>query len=366
MSRRRLPDHDPPFSAAERTAIVREAGRLQKRHKVSNARLAAILDCSAAVWSQVRGGKYAGDTDAYLARALRWVRDRADWSGPAEPAFAETSIARRILAVCERAWRLPAIGLVVTPAGCGKTIALAEYARRHPGRAMHVSLGPCSNTARGILEEIAERLGVAWAKRDTTGDLARGVRRRLAVRYAGGVGGPLVLLLDETTEVSPAVIRTLRAFHDDPTCRLGLVLAGTEELDSQLARRNWVPGGTAQLRRRVRAAYRLGSPPKIARADVRAVTGALLEGMGLGGAEPPAEAWKYLEALARCPGAFGNLEARLLAVRDAAAGAGTRPTFSEAEIDYIGPDVGQSRRYRYRECPFGLAPKDQAAAVVAA
>ena len=60
-----------PQVAKAPESSVEDVVRVQEAEGLSNRQVARILDCSPAVWSQIRAGKYAGDVAKHLDRARR-------------------------------------------------------------------------------------------------------------------------------------------------------------------------------------------------------------------------------------------------------------------------------------------------------
>jgi len=331
---------------------VAEVLSVQAAEGLSNRQVARILDCSPAVWSQIRAGKYAGDAAKYLARAAQWLRERRERRGGAESDYVETSIGRAIMAVCARAWQLPCIGRIVTESGAGKTAALAEFARRRGNKALYLAVGELVADKRGLLADLAERLAVGLPRRPTAYDRASAVRRRFADSYAGGKGTPFLVLVDEATVLAPSAINLLRNFHDDPACRVGVVLADTARLDAYLRSPSGIAGGNEQLRSRCGAAYAHTKGEEIALSDVKAVAGSVLAGIGFDPKRLGAEDWKFLHRLAQKDGRLRNVVYRLTAVRDVAEAAGARPSYSARELDFAATLVGERCELDHREPPF--------------
>jgi len=336
---------------------VRDVVAVQEAEGLSNRQVARILDCSPAVWSQIRSGKYAGDAAKYLARAAQWLRERRDRRAGAESAYVETSIGRAIMAVCARAWQLPCIGRVVTESGAGKTAALAEFARRRGNQALYLAVGELVADKRGLLADLAARLSVGLPRRPTAYDRAAAVRRRFADSYAEGKGTPFLVLVDEATVLAPSAINLLRNFHDDPLCRCGVVLADTARLDAYLRSPAGIAGGNEQLRSRCGAVYAHGKGEEIPLADVKAVAGSVLAQMDFPPSRMEHEAWKYLHRLAQKDGRLRNIVYRLTAVRDVAESVGAKPAYSARELDFAATLVGERCELDHPAPPFRMAPR---------
>jgi len=355
-----------PTEKAPDPSVVEAVVRVQEAEGLSNRQVARILDCSPAVWSQIRAGKYAGDVAKHLDRARRWLEERAARKEAVALPYAETSIGRAIMAVADRSWKLPCIGRVVTESGAGKSAALAEYARRRGGKVLLLHSGDIVTDKRGLLADLSRRLGVVRRARDTAYDRALAVRDHVARAYQGGKGARLLVLVDEATVLAPSALNLLRGLHDDPACRIGVVLADTARLDVLMRSPHGIVGGNEQLRSRCGAAYAHSKDEEISMADVRAVAGVVLADLGADPKRLEAEAWKCLHRLAQKDGRLRNVVYRLTAVRDVAESVGAKAAYSTRELDYAATLVGERCEMDHPAPPFNLrASKGAGRAAVA-
>lgn len=346
-------DKDGPLTHRQRQKVVADLEAIQVAENLANATVAKILRCSRATWSQIRSGKYAGNVDGYLRRALQWMADRLARAEAPTGDYVATSIARRVMKICQRAWSMPTIGVIVTPSGAGKTAALMEFARRRGDRALYLAAGECICTRQGLIGELAERLHVPITTRSTTATLYRAVRDRLADYYAGGKADPFVLLIDEATTLRPDAKNCLRNLHDDPACRTAVVLADTGRLTVELNNRS----GRAmyeQLRSRSGAQFLMGVDEEIPLADVKAIAGGVLEALGHE-RKLHRESYAFLHRLAQADGKLRNIVYRLHTVHDVAADVGAAATYSVAELDYVADLVGAKSEMDHAAPPFGRA-----------
>jgi len=356
------------LTSVERAEILKRVMDVQLAEGLSNRAVAEILGCSQGTWSQVRSGTYAGRVDRYLLRAEKWLQDRQQRREAVQGEYVETSIARAIRAVCERAWAMPTIGRVVTPSGCGKTVALREFARERGEGALLVQAGEFGRGVQGLLAEIARGLGIAAGSRSRLEVLAREVRDSLAKHYQGGMGSPFVLLVDEATTLSSAALNALRNLHDDPACRAAVVLADTWRLDAFLRNPHGIAGGNEQLRTRGGAAYLLREDAEIREADVRLVAESIVR--GLGRREPLArESVKHLTRLAQGDGRLRRVYHRLVAAHDVASHLEEEPDYSPAQLDFVATLVGETCEMEHAQPPFarqgGLAATQRGARATA-
>lgn len=347
------------FSDIQRREIIDALVRIARADRLSNRFLArSVLQGSAPTWTLIRQGKYAGNTDKYLRRAQRWLADRVSRAQAPAASYVQTSIGEAVQKVCHRAWEMPCMARIVTPSGAGKTAALLEYVRRNPDRRHYLQAGQALSSPRGLLAELADKLGADYAMSQTTPEQYRRIRKRLAELYAGGTGDPVIVVVDEATTLTPPALNILRNLHDDPACRLAVVLADTWRLDAELRRPAGMAGGYEQLRSRFGATLAMSAQEEISRADVAAVAGGVLAAVGFDG-RLHADAARYLHRLAQGDGKLRNVVHRIQAVHAVAEDLQIEPEYSVAQLDYVADLVGAEREMRHTVCPFGQAGERQ-------
>jgi len=347
------------FDKAEAAELLRQAGEIQASDKLSDNDLAKILGISRATYSQVKGAKYTGDCQGVYRRIASWLQSRAMKAEAPIGDYVYTRVGRYISAVCQRAWQMPTIGLVITRSGAGKTAALTAFVRRAGDRAYYLSAGEAASTKTGMLHELADALGVHVGHRATSLTIYRDIRQKLADRYSGGKARPVLVIVDEATTLQPAALNMLRNLHDDGRCRLAIVLADTWRLHAELRNTRRLPGGYEQLRSRSGAQYVMGVHEEISPGDVRAVADSVLASLGHN-RELSQASYKYLTALAVMDGALRNVVHRLHAVHDLAEASGATPTYRVAELDIVAPLVGHACQIPDAENPFAEAAGERA------
>jgi len=350
-------DTERPLSVRQRQQILHDLAELQAgQPDLTNVFLArSVLRCSRSTWSLIQAGKYRGDIDRYLRRAVQWMADRLARAEAPQADYVPTKIGRYIMKVCQRAWSVPTIGVVVTPSGAGKTAALMEYARRRGDRAQYIPAGKAISTMQGLISELAGRLHVPVTTRSTSATLYRSVRDALADYYAAGKGDPFVIIVDEATTLRARAKNMLRNLHDDPAVRCAVVLADTARLNVDLNNRS----GRAlyeQLRSRSGAQFLMTVDEEIAAEDVRAVADSILKSLDCKRALHR-DSYKFLHSLAQAEGKLRNVAYRLHAVHDVAGEVGQAPTYSVAELDFVADLVGGKRQLRHEAAPFGRPAK---------
>ncbi len=193
------------------------------------------------------------DTVEEAARAY-FEREQAKADGRWH--FVSTKSARIIWGICENAAHDGEIGVIIGPAGGGKTMALAEYARAHPGETIYLK-ADVSMKSRDLLQELGEKIGIVL--QGTIRQMLRHLERVLA-------DDPRLIIVDEADTLTVRQMEILRALHDSTGC--GLVLAGLPRLKLHLTRGPSARENLAQLYSRVGWMWECPYPDP---EDVRAV-----------------------------------------------------------------------------------------------
>ena len=339
---------------------IRESLRaIQAAERISNAGMSKVLSCSATVWSQIRNNKYGRSRELkYLLRGRQWMKDRLERSREPAADFIETSVARRIMAVCRRAWRSPCMAKVVTPAGAGKTAALREFVRRRGDRAIYVQAGEAYCTKTGLVRRLVRTLRLNAGNKANTARLYDVLRDKMSDYYAGGMQTPFCIVVDEATTLQPAAINMLRNLHDDADCRVAVVLADTARLEAELRSRHGFAGGYEQLRSRFGATWVMDPAAEIPLADVRAIADGVAAGLGCEG-RLDRHAVKYLHGVAQLPGRLRNVVHRLQAVCDLADETDTAARYDVAQLDFVAQLVGMTCALDHQANPFDSAAEPQ-------
>ncbi|HUU90182.1 MAG TPA: ATP-binding protein [Phycisphaerae bacterium] len=356
---------EPKLTAEEMRELMLRVQEIQTLEHLTDGEVGGIVGYSGPVINQLKKLKYRGDSQKVLKRLRKWLDERAAQDPMTPGLFVRTSIADLILGVCTRATRRQTIGLVITPAGVGKTEALRECARRLGDRCLLLVGGESCNSKTALAWELADRLGVSVPNRSGTAAVVRAVKKRLASLYAGGRAAPITILVDESTSIQPTAINLLRNLHDDPTTRCPLVLADTWRLDAQLHSQRGLPGGYEQLRSRAGAQVRWTVDRPIPLDDVRAVAESVLRSIDVS-RRLPAASLRFLhehvanrfvrdggrKELVLRDGALRNVMQRLHAAADVAEAVGREPAFSVAELDYVAGLVGHAQEQPEAASPF--------------
>jgi len=222
---------------------------------LSNRDLAALLDCSPSVVSQMKGQSYQGDVATFVERMRQVMRrDQRRDSAPVEPEFVKTETAAEVLNGLVSAHTERTLVFVVGPTGIGKTHAASHYCDNEDAARYLATGEACS--PRSLVGALSDLLDVETVGRSTWG-LRRDVSRSLR-------GSDQLLVLDEVDYLPEKTYQVVRQIHDSAEC--GVVLIGTPACLKRL--RESKSDTVAQIMGRVARVVHLGPCPD---RDLRAI-----------------------------------------------------------------------------------------------
>lgn len=211
---------------------VRKAERINEwldanKEATSTSALARRANVAQSTASEILAGHYTASPTKYL-NALDDAIKATSLNRPALIPFVETSVYRLTAQVCDRAREFAFtddIGVLFGVVGVGKTRALQEYTRRHPGTIYLRAFNRMNITVllnRLVWATDAHLEQQARFRQATNADKLDAVIR--ALTHSGRM-----ILVDETTRMDKICIETMRDIADD--AQVGVVLAGREHLE---------------------------------------------------------------------------------------------------------------------------------------
>ena len=140
---------------------------------------------------------------------------------PKEPAFVETTVAKRVMEAISYCHLQGKIAVVYGDAGVGKTQAVRAYLREN-SLAIGITISPSYASITGVNELIADQLGI---------------RERVARRIYAEIIGKLkdsgrVLIIDEAQHLTVRALNHLRCMSDESG--VGIALIGNEEVYTKM------------------------------------------------------------------------------------------------------------------------------------
>ncbi|GIK18653.1 MAG: hypothetical protein BroJett004_08170 [Planctomycetota bacterium] len=224
--RARMLPTDRPLTPDEIAQVARDVGRWMREDRRSLASVSKALGAgfSQATISQFVNGHARGDQER-VARALNEYMERnarvKEAQRPRE--FVETDVARRMLVVIRTAVESSSMGVIVGPAGVGKTLTLRAAASMYTGSLL-VRVTQTERRATGLINSLARVLGVPARSSAAT-------VQRLVIDHLRGSGRPL--LIDEAHKLHPGALEVVRDLHDE--AEVPAVLCGTIDLRRQVS-----------------------------------------------------------------------------------------------------------------------------------
>lgn len=206
-------------------AIEREAEKLGSLTKVAQMLGTSSATLSANVRNERNWPKVADGTWATWAGRLNVRLTAANWN-----VVATTNL--RIMQRTLHDAQAEALFMAVSErAGSGKTTAITAYVEADTHNSVF-SLQCEEWPRKQFLVKLAQRLGVKSSKYDTVDSLTESVVRFFKQRAKDGVT-PL-LILDEADKLRPAALRFLIVLYNRLEDEIGLVAAGTENLEKEV------------------------------------------------------------------------------------------------------------------------------------
>ncbi|SDI50061.1 AAA family ATPase [Paenibacillus naphthalenovorans] len=144
------------------------------------------------------------------------------------------------------------LGVIIGPAGSGKTRSVEEFMKQHPTRVVRIE-GDDMMSTRDLIEEIGHEIGMGDdVKYGTVRDRVRKIVRRLKQ-------DPVMIVVDEADRLvnySVKKLEMLRTIHDQ--AKVGIVFVGLPKLGTYLQRGPSMRENLSQLYSRVGFIVNLG------------------------------------------------------------------------------------------------------------
>ena len=203
----------------------------------SNSEVAKKIGMSSATISLWLGGKYSGDVPLLESRLRAHLRNRQVESLTGI-ATIDTEITRRITAILTEIRSSGELGVIIAPAGTGKSRAINRYSITDPLAVIFRVLA-WHTGQRGMGQDLARAAGITRREKGKT--LWESIIEK-------STGSDRLLIGDDMHELGPRGLQCFVDFHDETGCPGAMF--GTESLTKKLFR-------DARRSRRVGAFYEL-------------------------------------------------------------------------------------------------------------
>lgn len=193
-----------------------------QKHKLSQASIARSLGVSPTAISQYLNGIYGdkgGDAATLESKITTYMANYLQQASTASDSeLVETDDLRMVDFICSETASNKEMGTVYGKAGTGKTIAVKEFASKHP-EAIVVESMPM-NTPKGLLVNILEHLG----QREAQGSFESLHKQAVDIFKRSD----RILVIDEAENLTTKSLETIRRLHD--FSGVPVILVGTHAL----------------------------------------------------------------------------------------------------------------------------------------
>lgn len=312
-----MPSDTTPIMTPEQIDAVRaEVRGIMDAESITMAQVAREAGIPYGTFSSWMGNTYNGRNDRFADQAQKWLRSReikreTQALAPAAPRFVRTPSAEEFIVAFQQAQHLADFAVIVGVPGVGKTSAACHYTRNTPN-VFKITASPALSSPKALLDELTRVMNIYQG----------GSPHRVLRTIIGKLRGTgALLMVDEAQHLSSVALDQLRAIHDE--AEVGIVLLGNPAVYGRLEGTGARRGEFAQLYSRVGLRLSRKGPQ---RGDVDA----LLDAWGIDG---EAER-KFLQAIARKPGALRSMSKTLRLAHMVAAVAKTRPDLGHLRDAY--------------------------------
>lgn len=200
---------------------------------MSYSKIAKAMGIGASTLSEIRAGKYNGETETIYAK-IRAFLNRHEVKMERIKFIADTEVKKKIYYsidlikkyvssnVREELLESAKIAYIIGRAGIGKTKALQEYAKEYEAKIVFIT-AENSDTISTIIRKIALKLKLSTTGHAST--IRENIKNKLLFTET-------IIIIDEGENLPAKVIDAVRSIADQTG--VGLVIAGTEHLKHKL------------------------------------------------------------------------------------------------------------------------------------
>jgi DNA transposition AAA+ family ATPase len=192
-------------------------------HGISQSQAAKALGYSPAVITAYKQGTYAGRVDKLEADIASWLERELTRSTILDIPILETTLLKQVSSACDIAYEEKDIAVIVGYAGCGKSVALRDYVRRHQDRVYYLEANKATSL-HVLIMRLGEMLGLSLKGN------AADVTARIGAFLKGR---DTLLIVDQADDLPDSALEYLRQIIFDEG-QTGLVLVGLTKLAGQI------------------------------------------------------------------------------------------------------------------------------------
>ncbi len=224
--------NDGPLSDAQRGQALENFDAYRRRHDLTIADVARQVDSPRA--STIRDllkGVYREHADDHVRTLNNWVEQHARQQAvKLKGNFVETKVALDVLHVARLVRENQTMGMVVGPAGIGKTRCAQALHETYVG-AVLITVGLGAHNPKGFTSALAEQLGVRGMGALKSQFTYRSQTERMTARLQGS---NRLLIIDEAHKLNGDALELVREIHDATGCPVFML--ATKDLQDRIAR----------------------------------------------------------------------------------------------------------------------------------
>jgi len=224
--------NDGPLNDTQRRQALENFDAYRRRHDLTIADVARQVDTPRA--STIRDllkGVYREHADDHVRTLNNWVEQHARQQAvKLKGNFVETRVALDVLHVARLVRENQTMGMVVGPAGIGKTRCAQALHETYVG-AVLITVGLGAHNPKGFTSALAEQLGVRGMGALKSQFTYRSQTERVIARLQGS---NRLLIIDEAHKLNGDALERIREIHDATGCPVFML--ATKDLQDRIAR----------------------------------------------------------------------------------------------------------------------------------
>lgn len=189
----------------EQLELLEKVEVLKKEKNLSQNAVGDLLGISGTTLSQIKNGKYNANPQKIFDALAGYfeVKEHAKLTY-SEVEYAPTSISEQIYDIISVCQVKGGLAVACGDAGIGKTKAAQKFVSDNPSNSFLITINPCLNNAKSLLETLADRIGAVQEKSVN----------KLWISIANKLSDGTVLIFDESQHLTTKTIEILRSFSD--------------------------------------------------------------------------------------------------------------------------------------------------------
>ncbi|MBD5159038.1 MAG: hypothetical protein HDT23_02170 [Ruminococcus sp.] len=145
--------------------LLEKVEALRKEKQLGQNAVCRLIGVSETVFSQVKNGKYNADPQKFFDTLAGYfgVKERAELTHT-EVKYAPTNISNQVYNIIENCQNKGGLAVICGDAGIGKSKVAQKFVADNASNSFLITINPCLNNAKNLLQAIANRIGVIVKK----------------------------------------------------------------------------------------------------------------------------------------------------------------------------------------------------------